>query len=516
VRFIFILWFWFLLLAQAQERYNTLVLEDTVLDGPYYFIAQGNSSDAFAKADVLAESFGFALTQTDRTLRLERGDTVITLETTSDISQGLVKRSDALQVNGAPVESPSAIVIGEDIYVAITPLVRAFGGDSQWFAADQTITLLREAQQLIETSSTEPTVVTLSTPRIGFQDGVTRVVLDLPEGIAYELYASDKTFVVKLPRTNVTPFQQVLEDANLESVRYAIVGDSTALVVTSRYALEGGKGYRYALLPAAEKGGSERFYIDFAPTLAGESVASAQNLSISELTTPQLPANTKTVVLDAGHGGEDPGTVSYAVEKEVTLEVTLTLKRLLEAQGIRVVLTRDTDSYPTLEERSQFASPNTNLFVSVHVNSAQNSSASGVETWVFGEPLEPSLIALAVEENGGGAAGAARTREALEVATSIEGDIFKETQLSYSEALARSVQRALIEVTQSADRGVKQNAWYVIRHARSPAILVELGFATNPDEGKRLTQADYQARLAQALAKGITTFLEGGGSVAKN
>lgn len=505
-----------MLLAQAQERYNTLVLENTVLDGPYYFIAQGNSSDAFAKANVLAESFDFTLTRTESTLRFESGDTVITLETTSDISQGLVKRSDGLQVNGAPVESPSAIEVGEDVYVAITPLVKAFGGDSQWLAAEQTITLLRQAQQPVETISTEPTVTTLSTPRIGFQDGVTRVVLDLPVGTAYELYASDKTFVVKLPGTNATPFQEALEDANLESVRYALIDNSMALVVTSRYSLGDGRGYRYALLPAAEKDGSERFYIDFAPTLEGEAVASAQNLSISELTTAQLPANIKTVVLDAGHGGQDPGTVSYAVEKEVTLEVTLTLKRLLEAQGIRVVLTRDTDSYPTLEQRSQFATPDTNLFVSVHVNSAEDSRASGVETWVFGEPLEPSLIALAIEENGGGEAGEARTREALESAANVTGDIFKETQLAYSEALATTVQRALIDVTQSADRGVKQNAWYVIRHARSPAILVELGFATNPDEGNRLTQADYQDTLAQALAKGITRFLEGGGSVARN
>jgi hypothetical protein len=319
VKLSFFLLLCLILLAQAQERYNTLVLEDTVLDGPYYFIPQGNSSDAFAKADVLAESFGFTFTRPESALRFERGDKVITLETTNDIVQGLIRQSDALHVNGVPVESPSAIVVGEDIYVAITPLVRAFGGDSQWFAAEQRVTLLREVQQPVETSNAAP-----------------------------------------------------------------------------------------------------------------------------------------------------------------------------------------------------FATPNTNLFVSVHVNSAQNSSASGVETWVFGEPLEPSLIALAVEENGGGAAGEARTREALEVATSIEGDIFKETQLAYSEALATTVQRALIDVTQSADRGVKQNAWYVIRHARSPAILVEIGFATNPDEGTRLTYPEYQAMLAQALAKGITTFLEGGGSVVSN
>jgi N-acetylmuramoyl-L-alanine amidase len=152
--------------------------------------------------------------------------------------------------------------------------------------------------------------------------------------------------------------------------------------------------------------------------------------------------------------------------------------------------------------------------VSIHVNSADDSSAKGVETWVFGEPLEPSLIALAIEENGGGVTGEARTQAALETAQNITGDIFRETQLGYSKALADTVQQELIQVTASEDRGVKQNAWYVIRHARSPAILVELGFATHPDEGVKLTQETYQSTLAQALAQGIMRFLAEGGFTA--
>jgi N-acetylmuramoyl-L-alanine amidase len=132
---------------------------------------------------------------------------------------------------------------------------------------------------------------------------------------------------------------------------------------------------------------------------------------------------------------------------------------------------------------------------------------------VLGEPLEPSLI---TEEHGGGASGAARTQVELETAQGVTGDIFRETQLSYSETLAEAVQQELIRVTNSPDRGVKQNAWYVIRHVRSPAILVELGFATNPHEGMSLTEEAYQLSLAQALARGTTLFLDGGGSFASH
>jgi N-acetylmuramoyl-L-alanine amidase len=355
-------------------------------------------------------------------------------------------------MNGVATPSPLAIVVDEQVYVAITPMVAAMGGESEWLAAEQTIAIRTDLGEVV--SESVSTNLVLGPPRVGVQaSGQTRVVLEVPAGASYELYASETTFVIKLPGLTAQPFSKDFDDPNLQRVRYALVDGSLALVITSRHRLDAGKGYYIARLPATEKDAPERFYVDLAPTLEGDPVASASSLTVADLT----PAHThaaaeKVIVLDAGHGGEDPGTLtSYAVEKEGTLAVTLKLKALLESQGIKVILTRDTDTYPTLEERSQRATPDTNLFVSIHVNSAEDSSARGVETWVFGEPLEPSLIALAIEENGGGATGAARTQDALETAQSVTGDIFRETQLSYSETLAETVQQELIRITASED-----------------------------------------------------------------
>ena len=128
--------------------------------------------------------------------------------------------------------------------------------------------------------------------------------------------------------------------------------------------------------------------------------------------------------------------------------------------------------------------------------------------------LDPSYIERAIKENGDGAEGQALTDEARRSARDLAGDILREAQLNYSLSLAETVQRNLVSATGARDRGVKRNLFYVIRTARIPAILVELGFTTNPDEGPLLASSAYQAKLAQGLADGLLEFLRGGGTVA--
>jgi N-acetylmuramoyl-L-alanine amidase len=219
------------------------------------------------------------------------------------------------------------------------------------------------------------------------------------------------------------------------------------------------------------------------------------------------------VVLDAGHGGHDPGTVSdWAREEEIVLDVTLRLADRLEAAGVEVVLTRDRDTFLTLQERSTYATTERNVFVSIHANAAPSRQAQGIETWVFGRPLDPSLIERAVRENGGGELGARRTAEAAASADSIAGDILSERQLNDSLGLAEHVQSRMVAATGATDRGVRQNLFYVIRNSRIPAILVELGFVSHAEEGRKLMRSDYRDALADALAEGILAFFENGGS----
>ncbi|MFA7461420.1 MAG: N-acetylmuramoyl-L-alanine amidase, partial [Trueperaceae bacterium] len=274
-----------------------------------------------------------------------------------------------------------------------------------------------------------------------------------------------------------------------------------------------GQGFR---LGEVDKGSTRTIYVDLAPSLVGAAVTALAQPEPAPAQAPialaAAPQQRQIIVIDAGHGGRDPGAnSSYATEKYVVLSVALKLKTLLEREGIEVILTRSDDTFLSLQERSLFSSSDRNLFISIHANSVSSAGPAGIETWVFGEPLNPSLLERAIRENGGGAEGQALTEEARQAASSLAADILREAQLNYSLTLAETVQRNLVAATGANDRGVRQNLFYVIRHARIPAILVELGFVSNPDEGRKLASDAYQQTLAQALADGVLEFLRGGG-----
>jgi N-acetylmuramoyl-L-alanine amidase len=518
--------------VSAQEKINYMAFNGTLEDdlGPYYFRAQGNTKDAYVRLSLLAEKLGYSYAYDGLKVTLKNNYRTIELGTTNNVVVGLEKRPDALSVNGGFLESPMGIIVNDVAYGAVTPVMKAVGGEVDWhndngerlvyIDYDPTVDVPQPEPEssvqpaLVETQAVAtPAGATLSAPRIGPQDdGRTRVVVDLPLNTFYEVYAHDTTLVVTLPQSGAAPFSQNFpNDPNIENVRYALVDNKVALVITTRYALQAaGSGYQFALLEANENG-LERFYIDFSPSLAGTAVKSAQGMQMQDMSSAKMPAaQQKVVVIDAGHGAHDPGTVSaYAEEKAVVLAVAQKLKAYLEAQGIQVIMTRADDTFLELSERAAFATPDINMFVSIHANSAVQ-SASGIETWVFGQSLEPENLARAIEENGGGAEGEALTQEAQYVAQGI----YRESQLQYSRDLASTVQSKLIVATGAKDRGVKQAEYYVIRNARSPAILVETGFVSNAEEGTKLSSNDYQDTLARAIAEGIVQFFASGTSLA--
>ena len=499
-----------LCLATAQESANFLGVNGELLDeaGPYYFISYGDRANAFAKAAPLAEALGLALSfdNSSKELTFQQGDTVAQLQATADITQGLVKRSGVFTVNGQSIGSPMGILVDGTAYVAITPIVSAFGGKSDWYP-DETLIAIRTADRL---------PVRIPAPRIGSHSGdsgeFTRVVLDLPAGQEASIAVGRGLLVVTLPDVRGDPY--TLADAeNLESLTFGQSGPDLLLIVRPRHAIDpAGNGFRFGEWHSPDRVEVLSLYIDVGPGLHGESVESL----VSESPSWEESGAPTTVVIDPGHGGHDPGASStLAIEEEIVFDIAIQLKQLLEDEGIGVVLTRDRDTFHTLEERSTFAAPHRNLFVSIHANAAPNPSASGIETWVFGHPLDPSLIDQAIRENGGGAIGEALTQEALELisSTDAKSDLLKNEQLRYSCALAQIVQDGMVEATGANDRGVRQNAFYVISTARIPAILVEVGFVSNEDEGSKLATADYQGKLATALADGIEEFLAGGGGV---
>ncbi len=540
--------------AFAQEQHNYLGYEgELLLDevGPYYFIAEGNSTDAFARVDLLADVLGVGYSYNPNTgaFYFSQGGRAVTFAATDDVQRGLNERSGTVSVDGETFESPQIILAGGQGYVAINPLMRALGGTAGWdsearlipleFTASEVNTPSNEpdsgeldtvqdtTENIAETSpeaaQPEPTQeVTLEKPRVGVHAEKTRVALDLPEGASYTVLVNESNMVIAFPGLRGEAFNREEEGAHLKGLGYTSVDGNLALVVQTNHPLSPeGQGYEVGLLPTTSERQREVLYVDFGPGLQGQPAETlrAAPAGSQEVRTPE--GITHTVVIDPGHGGRDPGAQGYASEEEVVLAISLKVRDILEANGIEVILTRDDDYALQREKRADLAaradlatSDKHNLFLSIHANAAEDANAQGVETWVFGQPLNDTLVSRAVEENGGGAVGAALTEEA-QVVAGIEGEVFREEQLNYSWTLANMVQDRMVSATGATDRGVQKNIFYVIRNARTPAILVETGFVSNPEEGPKLATDAYQTTLAVAIADGIITFFEQGGVFAQ-
>lgn len=506
-------------LSMAQERHNFLAINGTLNDeaGPYYFIAWGDSGNAFMRATPFAQAIGWGVDYdaNRRVVVFSSGVREVTIDATSDVATGLVKRPDTVRYAGGSLDSPMAILVGGVAYVPITPVVAAVGGDSGWHAAAQVVTV-----DVAEASSG----VQLSAPRTGLNDGISRVAIDLPNGQPFQVAVNGSALALLLPGASAPAFARGMDDdPNLRSVAFEVMEGMAALVVRTRHGLDAsGVGYKVDRIP---RGDSTTVFVDFGPNLIGNPATPMADGETQANLSPQAPVLAPvveaqplrySVVIDLGHGGHDGGaTRSWASEKEIVLSVGLMLKARLEAAGVEVIMTRTTDVFLTLEDRSNFATTDRNIFVSIHANGSESAQAQGIETFVFGQPLEAREIQRAIQENGGGDVGAARTAEAANIAADIAGDILRETQLNYSRTLATLVQNNLVSATGAVDRGVKQNLFFVIRRTRIPAILVELGFVSHPEEGRRLTDTAYQTQLADALSTAILEFLRNGGSLAQ-
>lgn len=227
------------------------------------------------------------------------------------------------------------------------------------------------------------------------------------------------------------------------------------------------------------------------------------------------PPHRLKIVLDPGHGGTDPGAVGIddVAEKDVVLRITKKLQSELAALGeFDVVLTRDTDIFVPLEERTARANvEDADLFVSIHANASASSSSHGVETYYLNNTQDRATLRLADMENGlrdvvGGGGPDRDTRLIL-------SSLIQNYKVEESTRLAQQVQDALVASLKSGgavprDLGVKRGPFYVLVGAGMPCVLVEVSFLTHPKEGRLLAQDWYQAAIANGLLRGIRRFAE--------
>src|ERR1700722_10325757 len=221
------------------------------------------------------------------------------------------------------------------------------------------------------------------------------------------------------------------------------------------------------------------------------------------------------VMIDPGHGGYDPGTESSAgvMEKVLALQIATRLKGALEARGIRAELTRSTDVFISLAERTRIAnSAGADLFVSIYLNSSPNDETTGIEVYCLNNTTDRATIRLARMENGGADGYGAQDASNLNY---ILTDLRQNYKASEAASLARMIDAQTVADLDAGlglnvnALGAKMGPFYVLVGAHMPAVLVECGFMSNAAEAARLASPQYQDVLAGATATAVAHYFNG-------
>jgi len=328
----------------------------------------------------------------------------------------------------------------------------------------------------------------LPTPRVGKNPGLTRVVLDLPPGARYRMVPSTIGLRVELTGVSAAALSGLSISPEVRAWRYEPTNEGVIVTLLTGTPLTERSGWQAQLVTTLPESDHSQLAIDLAPALANlaplepkERVLAAVPLTPVSRGTALLALSTQLVrprvVIDPGHGGRDSGGVGAVIEKEVALDVSLRVRALLQAAGVDVVMTRETDrelvpdKAADLNMRAAMGTPDTQLFISIHVNALPPETALrgyGVETW-----WNPNH--------------------------------------ARSNTLAAIIQNNVIAVTGAFSRGLKNNqSLAVLRNNRIPAALIEIGYSSHAVDGLNLKNTHYLDRVAVGIAQGIREALVSG------
>lgn len=222
-----------------------------------------------------------------------------------------------------------------------------------------------------------------------------------------------------------------------------------------------------------------------------------------------------TVVLDAGHGGKDPGAVGkFSKEKDLNLSLVLKMGELIAERypDVKVVYTRSTDVFIPLQTRADIANKaNADLFISIHTNSAESKAPSGVETFILGTDRMEANLDVAMREN-------AVMKLESDYKTTYQGfdpnsidsyimfELMQNSYMDQSLRFAEQVQQRFVGHLNRSDRGVRQAAFWVLLKTACPSILFEMGFISNPEEERFLNKPASMAQMANALVNAFGAY----------
>jgi N-acetylmuramoyl-L-alanine amidase len=345
------------------------------------------------------------------------------------------------------------------------------------------------------------------------RNSTTRVVLDLENVGRYSVFTLYNPYRIVIDAERGTPSTARQPVPDLEtSETHASSSVTLPPPITSARRLPARNASGTA--PTAKPVSVDKSNAPIAPNapigpsvITGKPLPPSANSSGKFSVARQLGLGVSRIVIDAGHGGHDPGASAFGIsEAELVLDVTLRLEKLLQEQpGIEVVMTRRTNEYVALDERTEIANrESADLFLSVHANASANASAHGVETYFLNFALNPQAEAVAAREN----AASGKTMSSL---PSIIKAITLNSKLNESRDFAASIQRSLVRGMRGGnktlkDLGVKQAPFMVLIGAAMPSVLAEISFVTNSQEARLLKLPGYRQRIAESLLAGILRY----------
>jgi len=372
---------------------------------------------------------------------------------------------------------------------------------------------------------------TLQHVRIGRHPAYTRIVFELDRPAAYEWQHKTGSHEYALTLLDTVPANNLSSTVSVRNQHVSAVAliRSTPTVTTAVITAKTELTPHLFLLDHPD-----RVVIDLFPQASTSRGPAAQQQSTPPATTPPAssaspaspaspasndppapalltkspPSHTvRTIVIDPGHGGKDPGAIGRGglKEKDVVLDIGLRLKKLLRRQGYTVIMTRADDTFIPLGDRTQIAnSRNADLFVSIHANANPNRRTKGVQVYLLGKATDAEARDTASRENGD-------DNSHMSDLDQIFNDMALDFRINHSITLAYQTHDAFLRTVGKrysvADLGVKRAPFYVLMNSTMPGILAEVSFISNPQEEARLRQAAYRQSIAEALARGVERYL---------
>jgi len=362
-----------------------------------------------------------------------------------------------------------------------------------------------------KTSSALLVPATIQNLRSTTSPGLHRLVLDLDRRTRVKKHVVPKPdgVIAEIPNATLSKSAQTKLAGGSIAKPFVITQVSSHSVVVS---LPSGSFQRYHLLSLTNP---PRLVVDVVPS------NQSSGMPPTEATDPSLPSTPpfqlappfsksfRTIVIDPGHGGRDPGArgLRGTEEKDITLKVGLKLRDLLSKQpGVRVMMTRDRDVFVELEDRTKYANNlEADLFVSIHVNSHPQRTVKGIEIYHFGEAKDQRALEVAARENGTPLSSTGVGWEYL------VADLLTTKKIEESLELAWTTKEAMVAHMNgdyaTVDHGVKTAPFYVLRFTSMPSILAEIAYVSNPSEEDLLRTSTFVTRVAESLNDGIKAFL---------